>query len=51
MLAGTLPGTGPLALVELKLAALEGGTLHAGAADGPLLQLGALPYGIPTEPV
>ena len=49
VLAGTLPGTGPLALVELKLAALEGGALHAGAADGPLLQLGALPYGIPTE--
>ena len=50
VLAGTLPGSGPLALVELKLAALEGGALHAGAADGPLLQLGALPYGIPTEP-
>ena len=50
VLAGTLPGSGPLALVELKLAALDGGALHAGAADGPLLQLGALPYGIPTEP-
>jgi len=50
VLAGTLPGSGPLALVELKLAALEGGALHAGAPDGPLLQLGALPYSMPTEP-
>ena len=49
VLAGTLPGSGPVALVELKLAALDAGTLHAGAADGPLLQLGALPYAIPTE--
>jgi tRNA-modifying protein YgfZ len=44
--AGRLPGVGDVALVELKLAALEGGTLHAGAADGPLLTLGALPYTI-----
>ena len=50
VLAGRLPGSGPIALIELKLAALEGGALHAGAADGPLLQLGALPYSIPTEP-
>lgn len=34
------------ALVELKLAAL-GSSLHAGAADGPLLSLGALPYDLP----
>ena len=37
------------ALVELKLAALEGGTLHAGAADGPVLTPAALPYAFPTE--
>ena len=49
VLAGTLPGSGPVALVEVKLAALHGGALHAGAADGPLLQLRALPYAIPTE--
>ena len=49
VLAGSLPGTGPIALVELKLAALQGGTLHAGMPDGPLLKLGALPYPIPTE--
>ncbi len=49
VLAGKLPGSGPVALVELKLSALEGGALHAGAADGPLLRLGALPYAIPAE--
>jgi hypothetical protein len=38
-----------VALAELKLAALEGGTLHAGAADGPLLGLAALPYEIPAD--
>jgi folate-binding protein YgfZ len=43
--AGRLPGA-ELALVELKLAALEGGALHAGAAAGPLLSLAALPYTI-----
>jgi folate-binding protein YgfZ len=43
--AGRLPEA-PVALVELKLAALEGGGLHAGAADGPLLKLATLPYTI-----
>ncbi len=37
------------ALAELKLAALDGGTLHAGAADGALLTLAALPYALPAE--
>ena len=37
------------ALAELKLAALAGGTLHAGSADGPLLTTTALPYAIPAE--
>jgi tRNA-modifying protein YgfZ len=37
------------ALVQLKIAALEGGTLHAGAADGPLLTPVRLPYEIPAE--
>ncbi|MDP3222001.1 MAG: folate-binding protein [Rubrivivax sp.] len=49
VLSGRLPGGGPVALVELKLSALDGGTLHAGAADGPPLRLGALPYAIPAE--
>ena len=38
------------ALVEVKLAALESGTLHLGAADGPRLQrLTDQPYPIPLE--
>ena len=49
VLSGVLPGRDPVALVEVKLAALETGALHAGAADGPLLSLGALPYAFPTE--
>ncbi|MFM0283744.1 folate-binding protein [Paraburkholderia sediminicola] len=36
-------------LVEIKLAALEGGSVHLGAADGPALTFLALPYGLPTE--
>ncbi len=46
-LAGELPGVGPVALAELKLAALDGGTLHLGQADGPLLTPAALPYVLP----
>ena len=49
VLAGSLPGVGPVALVELKLAALDGGRLHAGSASGAALQLGALPYAIPAD--
>ena len=40
---------GSSALVEIKLSALEAGSLHAGAADGPLLQRGNLPYAIPVD--
>ncbi|MEW9580420.1 folate-binding protein YgfZ [Paraburkholderia sp. DGU8] len=36
-------------LVEIKLAALESGAVHLGAADGPTLRFLALPYGLPTE--
>jgi hypothetical protein len=36
-------------LVETKLAALESGSVHLGAAQGPALQFLALPYGLPTE--
>jgi folate-binding protein YgfZ len=35
------------ALVELKLAALDGGTLHLGSADGAPLQRAELPYALP----
>jgi hypothetical protein len=48
-LAGELPGVGPVALAELKLAALEGGSLHLGTADGPLLSRAALPYAVPVS--
>ena len=48
-LAATRPEGGSSALVEVKLAALGHGSLHAGAADGPLLTLGALPYAIPSD--
>ncbi len=48
-LAAARPQGGSSALVEIKLAALETGSLHAGAADGPLLLRGALPYAIPAD--
>jgi len=35
-------------LVELKIAATEGGTLHLGRADGPALSLDTLPYEMPS---
>lgn len=50
VLAGSLPHGAHAALVELKLAALEAGALHAGTASGPLLTLAALPYAIPVDP-
>ena len=37
------------ALAELKIAALGAGRLHLGAADGPPLRIGTLPYPIPAE--
>jgi hypothetical protein len=46
-LGAPAPGGGHDALVELKLAALEGGSLHLGAPDGPGLALQALPYPFP----
>lgn len=36
-------------LVEIKLAALENGTVRLGAADGPLLEFLPLPYALPSE--
>ena len=36
-------------LVEIKLASLENGTVHLGAADGPLLEFLPLPYALPSE--
>lgn len=49
VLAGSLGAGLHMALAELKLSALQGGTLHAGAPDGPVLALGALPYELPAE--
>lgn len=48
VLAGSHAGR-HAALAEVKLAALEGGTLHVGAADGPALTPTTLPYAIPAE--
>ena len=53
VLAGRMPGGGlgggAVGLIELKVAALGDGTLHAGSVDGPLLTPTALPYALPTE--
>ena len=48
-LAAPRPGGGSSALVEIKLAALESGSLHLGSVAGPLLVVSALPYSIPTD--
>ena len=48
--AAPLPGgAGSAALVEVKLAALVGGSLHLSSADGAVLRLGKLPYAVPHE--
>jgi hypothetical protein len=36
-------------LAEIKLAALESGAVHLGAADGPVLAFQPLPYALPSE--
>jgi folate-binding protein YgfZ len=48
VLAGSAGGR-HAALVELKIASLAAGSLHASAADGSLLRLAALPYAIPAD--
>lgn len=50
--AAPLPGAakaGTVALVEVKLAALDAGELHAGAPGGALLRRCELPYELPSE--
>ena len=47
--AAPAPQGGSRLLAEVKLAALESGTLHLGSADGPALQRRELPYGVPME--
>jgi folate-binding protein YgfZ len=46
VLGASLGDTRFAALVELKMAALQNGTLHAGSADGPRLSVAALPYAL-----
>ncbi len=48
VLAGTWSGR-HAGLVELKLAALADGSMHAGMAQGPVLTPVALPYAFPVE--
>lgn len=45
--AADASGAGSRLLAEVKLAALDNGTLHLGSADGPLLQRLPLPYPVP----
>jgi len=47
--AASPSGQGHAALVELKRAALAGGQLHLGAADGPVLSPRSLPYELPND--
>lgn len=47
--AAPSPLGGHSAIVELKLAALEAGSLHLGAPDGPALSVGRLPYSVPVD--
>ena len=52
MVANAAPrpgGTGSSLLVEVKLAALQEGSLHVGAPQGPVLRRSALPYDVPLE--
>lgn len=49
MVANAAPrpdGVGSSALVEIKLAALDGGSIHLGTADGALLTRRELPYAV-----
>jgi hypothetical protein len=47
--AACAQGGGVDLLVEIKLAALDGGSVHLRAADGPALRFLPLPYGLPAE--
>ncbi len=47
--AASAPEGGVDVLVEIKLAALENGSVHLGAAEGPALTFLPLPYALPAE--
>jgi tRNA-modifying protein YgfZ len=45
--AAAAPGAGVDCLIEVKLAALDSGTVHVGTPDGPALSFLPLPYPLP----
>jgi folate-binding protein YgfZ len=47
--AASAPDGGVDVLVEVKLSALETGSVHLGAAEGPVLTFLPLPYALPAE--
>jgi folate-binding protein YgfZ len=47
--AAAAPKDGFDLLAEIKLAALEGGTVHLGSSDGPMLAFQPLPYALPSD--
>lgn len=47
--AAPAPDGGVDLLAEIKLAALEAGSVHLGSADGPTLRFVPLPYALPAE--
>ena len=47
--AAPAPNGGFDLLAEIKLTALEQGSVHLGAADGPVLAFQPLPYALPSE--
>jgi folate-binding protein YgfZ len=47
--AAPSPSGGARLLAEVKLAALDAGSLHLGASDGPVLARRDLPYAVPME--
>jgi hypothetical protein len=47
--AAPSPSGGSRVLAEVKLAALDIGSLHLAAADGPVLSRCDLPYPVPVE--
>ena len=47
--AAPSPAGGSRVLAEVKLVALDEGSLHLGSADGPVLTRRELPYAVPTE--
>ena len=47
--AAPLGAARSVALVEVKLAALDDGTLHVGTVDGPLMTQRELPYALPSD--